>query len=270
VYGKLFASMYTGSMFGKPALVFALMGYAVANMRPSRKDGECYVEINPTLLAATFAASAEEVLDALEVLQAPDLGSRTRANDGRRLIAVEKGSQSGPQQFRVVNGSHYRAIRDEDERREYLREAKRRERSRKRVNNVNHGQPQSSQGEAEVKSEVKVKDSLESAPQPPSDGGGTAERTRRSRASHPLPADFTPSDTVAKLAHELRLDLAAEVVQFADNAAATGKRRADWNADLRVWLRRSAKYRDEKPRSTKGGTDDADVRAYANRHFDGR
>ena len=62
MFGKHFASMYSGSMFGKPAIVFAVWGYVIANMRPSRKDGQCYVELNPALLAATFATTTEDVL----------------------------------------------------------------------------------------------------------------------------------------------------------------------------------------------------------------
>ena len=167
MYGKHFSSMYSGSMFGKPAIVFATWGYAIANMRPSRKDGECYVEINPTMLAATFSASAEQVHEALIVLESADPASRTKTDDGCRLVLLEPQRSDGPMQYRVVNGAHYRAMRDEEERRAYLRDAKRAERSRKRgvvnnVNNVNRGQPRSTQAEAEV--EVEVEEAKEISP----------------------------------------------------------------------------------------------------------
>lgn len=155
-YGKHFASMYSGSLFGKPAIVFAVWGYVIANMRPSRRDGECYVELNATLLAATFNTTVEDVQEAIATLEAPDPASRTKTDDGRRLVPLDDIHHAGPQQYRVVNGAHYRAIRDEDARRDYLREAKRKERSRKRVNNVNNvntGQPPSTQAEAEAEAE---------------------------------------------------------------------------------------------------------------------
>jgi len=131
MFGKSFASMYSGSMFGKPAIVFAVWGYAISCQKQSRKDGQCYVEINPVLLAATFATSVEEIVGAIKVLMDPDPASRSRVEEGRRLVLVGGELEEGPMQFRVVNGAKYLAMRAEDERRVYLREAKRRERAKK-------------------------------------------------------------------------------------------------------------------------------------------
>jgi hypothetical protein len=155
MYGKHFASMYSGSLFGKPALVFAVWGYALSHMRPSRSDNQCYVELNPTLLAATFATTVEEIDSAIETLEAPDPASRSKTDDGRRLVLIEEHRHAGPLQFRVVNGAKYRAMRDEEERRTYLREAKRKERARKStpstdVNTVNRRPPPSAQAEVEA------------------------------------------------------------------------------------------------------------------------
>ncbi len=54
-FGKHHASMYTGSLVGKGAEVFAVMGYVIANMKPRRagENGEwrMVVEMNPKLLA---------------------------------------------------------------------------------------------------------------------------------------------------------------------------------------------------------------------------
>ena len=154
MFGKLFASIYCGSMFGARAIVFAVWGYVIANMRPaSRRDPECYVELNPSLLAATFATTVADVLDAIATLEAPDPLSRSSAEEGRRLVCLTESHHAGPMQFRVVNGAKYRAIRDEETRREQNRNAKRAERQRKHVSNVSNvsqGQPKSAQGEGEV------------------------------------------------------------------------------------------------------------------------
>ena len=166
VFGKHFSSMYSGSMFGNPAMVFAVWGYAIAHMRPSKKDGQCYVELNPTLLAATFAATPEQAVEAIETLCAPDPASRTKTAEGRRIVLVSE-KHLGPMQFRVVNGEKYRSLRDEEERRAYLREKKRDERAAKKsrlstnVATVNHGQPSSTQAEVEVEvdSEAETKES---------------------------------------------------------------------------------------------------------------
>ena len=155
MFGKHFASMYTGSMFGKPAIVFAVWGYVIANMRPSRKDGACHIEINPALLAATFSSTPEEIISALRALCSEDTSSRSPDAFGRRLIPPEGELHSGPMQFVVVNGTKYRELRDEEERRLYLREAKRKERSSStKLLNVNHGQPRSTQVEVEVEADT--------------------------------------------------------------------------------------------------------------------
>lgn len=163
MFGKHFASMYTGSMFGKPALVFAVLGYVIATMRPNRKDGECYVELNPTLLAATFASKPEEVLDAVRDLTSPDERSRSEGEEGRRLIPLGN-LHTGPMQFKVVNGAKYRAIRDEEERRAYLREAKRRERA---VNKNVDSQPRSTKRQPRS-TQVEVEAEVEGSQRPPS------------------------------------------------------------------------------------------------------
>jgi hypothetical protein len=158
MYGKHFASMYTGSMFGKRAVVFAVWGYVIANLRPSRRDGNCYVELNPALLSAMFSEAEADVLGAIETLCSPDASSRTKLEDGRRLIRLD--DHPGPCQYRVVNGPKYRQIRDEEERREYLREAQRLHRAKSTKSTkstpVNRREPSLSQVEVEVEVEVEA------------------------------------------------------------------------------------------------------------------
>lgn len=162
MYGKHFASMYGGSMYGKPAIVFAVWGYVISHFRPSRKDGQCYVELHPGLLAGTFSTTPDEVLGALEILEAPDPASQSKAHEGRRLILLSSFRGVGPLHYLVVNGAKYRAIRDEEDRREYLKEAKRISRAKDAETSstmsttVNHGQPPSTQAEAEAEAEAEA------------------------------------------------------------------------------------------------------------------
>ena len=152
MYGKSFASMYDGSLFGSPSVVFAVWGYAISKQRPN-KDGTHTVELNPRLLAATFAGETIDTINgAIDHLCAPDSASRTPEEDGRRLIADDR-NREGPSQYTVVNGAKYRAMRDEEERRSYLRDAQRAHRAKgkkKPSTAVNHGQPPSTQAEAEA------------------------------------------------------------------------------------------------------------------------
>ncbi len=117
--------MYTGSMVGSGAVAFAVLGYCVACSVPDKAVGS-QVELNPVLLAAILGESRGDVEKAIEFLCAPDPNSRSKAQGGRRLVRL------GQFDFQLVNGAKYRAIRDEEERREYNRVAKAVERARKR------------------------------------------------------------------------------------------------------------------------------------------
>jgi hypothetical protein len=121
MYGKLFSSTFTGSLFGAGAEVFAVWAYVVANTVDS------LVELNPALLSATLGVEPDKVRAAIERLCQPDKDSRNRDHEGRRLV-----HQSGFQYF-VVSHDIYRGIRNEDDRRAYNRDAQRRSRERKKV-----------------------------------------------------------------------------------------------------------------------------------------
>ena len=118
MYGKHFASTYTGSMIGAGFNVFAVWGYVIAHTVKSR------IELNPILLSALLGGPAEEVQKAIDYLCQPDAKSRCKESGGRRLI------REGEYQYFVVNHEKYRSIKNEDERREYLRIAKQRSRQR--------------------------------------------------------------------------------------------------------------------------------------------
>ena len=115
--------MYSGSMVGAGALPFAIMGYVIANGRPDRTVG-MQVELNPKLLGFILGESEESVEKAIDFLCSPDPRSRSKEEEGRRLIKL------GEFCYRVVNGAKYRAIRDEERRRETDRNSKRRQREK--------------------------------------------------------------------------------------------------------------------------------------------
>lgn len=137
MYGKFFASTYTGSMVGAGTDVFAVWGYVIANTQ------EGQVELNPKFLSAILGTTEEKVLQAIEYLSSPDPNSRTKLEDGKRLI------REGQFAYRVPTFFSYRAIRNEEERREYNRIKKAEERDRKKskiesltVNECQHTQRQ--------------------------------------------------------------------------------------------------------------------------------
>lgn len=58
-------------------------------------------------------------------------------------------------------------------------------------------------------------------------------------AGQPLPANFTPGPAQQALAHNLGLDLAAQLALFCDYYTASDERLVDWQAKFSGWLRRA-------------------------------
>jgi len=173
MYGKIFASMFTGSMMGAGSHVHAVMTYAVSNA-----DDKGYVELNPRLLVACIGDPIERMKDAIQFLCAPDPDSRTPDEDGRRLV------REGQFLYRIVNYGKYRDIRNLEERRRQNREAKRRQRQREAeqhavkssadVINRQRASAMSAQAEAEVEVDNT----------PPTPPRGVTERSRNGRGSN--------------------------------------------------------------------------------------
>ena len=107
-------------------------------------------------LANRARVTLEECEHALERFMSPDKYSRTPDNDGRRIEPIEGG-------WRLINHSKYREMRDEDARKEYMREYMRGKRKHDELTckqeklTVNHGKPQLAQAEAEAEAEADKK-----------------------------------------------------------------------------------------------------------------
>jgi len=119
MYGKHFASTYTGSMFGAGPHVFAVWGYVIAHAYQSE------VELNPALLAAILGTEPALIEKAIDYLSAPDPRSRNPEQEGRRL--VHKGGFT----YHVTTHNSYQSIRNSEERRAYNREAAAKHRAKK-------------------------------------------------------------------------------------------------------------------------------------------
>ena len=147
LYGKVFGSLYEGSMLGAGVHVFALWPYCLA-----RADARGIVEVNPKLAAVVLGCSVTEIEQALEYLQRPDPDSRSREEEGRRLV------REGQFAYRIVNYLRYREIRDAEARREYQREwVKEKRANRRKSTKVDgrHWSTKSTKGEGEGEGEGK-------------------------------------------------------------------------------------------------------------------
>ena len=124
MFGKHYESMYTGSMLGAGAPVFAVWGYVVSHQKPSR-DGRYTVEVNPKLLAVVLGEPVEVVETVLRRFQEPDAGSRSKEEEGRRLVKL------GEYLYWVVNGAFYAKLANDESRRAYNRMKQREHRAKK-------------------------------------------------------------------------------------------------------------------------------------------
>lgn len=99
-YGQHYQSMYTGSMVGAGAVVFAVWGYVIANADPKTS----MVRLNETLLATIIGEPVESITAAINKLCQPDPKSNRKEENGRRLIKKSEWD------YLAVNFQHYHGL----------------------------------------------------------------------------------------------------------------------------------------------------------------
>jgi hypothetical protein len=122
LYGKIYPSLYRGSMIGAGPVAFALWPYIITNARP---DDGSLIDLNPELISAIIGCKPSEIQSAIDFLCAPDDRSRTPTSNGCRLI------KRSPLTYFVVNLEQYRFLDDCDDRREYWRDQKEKQRKKR-------------------------------------------------------------------------------------------------------------------------------------------
>lgn len=216
MYGKFFASAFTGSMMGAGSDVFAVWSYAIAHC----VDGQ--VELNPKLLASVIGTSEKRAEAAIGFLCAPDPNSRSKTDDGRRLV------REGQFAYRVPNHGHYLKIQNEGERREYNRIKKAESRSRGVKARVNDSQAMSAvsaqeEEEAYTDKEEKKKTTLGYA-----DGFEAVWKVYPRRAGGNSKADAGKAFSARVREGVSHDDLLAGVERYAAYIRATGKEGSEY------------------------------------------
>jgi len=108
MYGKIFASMYDGTLASNwKALVTFQQMIVLA-------DADGVVDITPDRLAARTGIPEAILKEGIEALEAPDEYSRTRSMDGRR---IERLDAHRPWGWRIVNYAKYRNLASKEEKR---------------------------------------------------------------------------------------------------------------------------------------------------------
>ena len=213
MYGKLFAQMYDGTLGTKgpwQALVTFQQLVILAD-----KHGELDMTIEA--IARRTTIPIEIIREGIKALEQPDPDSRSPALEGRRIDRLNADRDWG---WRIVNYAHYRSIRTQDDRREYMKHYQRERRAKVKESTVSTSGKQN-QPIAEAKAE--------------------ASKERAARGTR-LPPDWKPTPDLQAWAAEKRpdLDLAGVLERFRDYWAAqpgTKGVKLDWPATYRNWIR---------------------------------
>ena len=110
MYGKLFVSMFSGSLYGHWQAIVTFQQMIIL----ADKDGT--LEMTPRAIAATTSIPLDIIEAGILVLEATDKNSRTPDEDGRRIIRI---NPERPWGWHITNYAYYRAIRTAEDRREY-------------------------------------------------------------------------------------------------------------------------------------------------------
>lgn len=140
MYGKLFTQMYDGTLATKgpwQAMVTFQQLIILAD-----KDG--VVDMTAEAISRRTTIPLDIIKIGITALEQDDTESRTPTEKGRRIIRLSIDRDWG---WRIVNHEHYRKIRSQEERREYMRnyQQNRRKHVNKIVNNVSNVNPCSKQ-----------------------------------------------------------------------------------------------------------------------------
>ena len=197
MYVKLFTSIFQGSLRGQPNLLLVFINLL------THADRSGCVDVHWRAIADEVGISEQDVRAAITALESPDPESRSRAEEGRRIIRLDPHRTWG---WQIVNYCKYREIRHAEERKDQNREAQRRRRSKADMSApVSTGQrPSASSAHAEAEAEAEgggdahARDSR-TAPPPPGENSSRPTEDRRD----PQPArDPERQDPEASAAHD--------------------------------------------------------------------
>lgn len=157
MYGKTFTALWEGSMVGKSdaQLVFIFLF--------CHCDRSGFVEAHPAIVSAKTGLQIVRVKEALAYLEGPDPESRSKQEDGRRIIPLNGDHAAG---WKVVNYDYYRGLRKADDRREYQRQYwhKRKHKPSQPHSTKLNRTPPIAEGDVEAKAEAHVEAPRASVP----------------------------------------------------------------------------------------------------------
>jgi len=236
MYGKLFTQMYDGTLATKgpwQALVTFQQFIILA-------DREGVVDMTAEAIARRTTLPLEVVTLGIRALEEPDPESRSPDLNGRRIVRLAEDRAWG---WQIVNYRHYRMLRSQEDRREYMRKYQREYRAKKQqsvnknVNNVSEINQSSKQYAVSSKQEVQKPGAPRSPPKAKNPTTGT-----RLDQGWQLPQPWREW-AVAYRTDWTEERVEREALVFRDywhSKAGADARKVDWLATFRNWIRRAA------------------------------
>jgi len=109
MYGKIFESMYSGTLYGQWEAIVTFQQLIVLS------DSDGVVDMTPPAIAATTSIPLEIINKGLEDLQKADEYSRSDGQDGRRIVLVDPPRPWG---WVIVNHKYYRDLASREDKKE--------------------------------------------------------------------------------------------------------------------------------------------------------
>ena len=124
MYVKMYEQLFNSSIMEQP-LDIRYIWMCILTLA----DKEGYIDMTIPSIARRINISDNKVANAIDLFVAPDPSSRTPDHDGRRLEPIRESFG-----WRVINYIKYRDLRDQEARREYMRDYMK----KRRTQNVKH------------------------------------------------------------------------------------------------------------------------------------
>lgn len=122
MYGKIFDSMYDGTLYGQWEALVTFQQLIVLC------DADGIVDMTPPAIAARTSIPLEIITKGLTILESPDPYSRTPGQEGRRIELIDAHRPWG---WHIVNHDKYQHMQDADTIRAQTRERVRKHREQK-------------------------------------------------------------------------------------------------------------------------------------------
>jgi hypothetical protein len=109
MYGKLFSSMYDGTLYGQWQGIITLQQLVIL------ADADGVVDMTPPAIAARTSIPLDIIEAGLDQLSQSDKYSRTPTEDGRRIVLLD---DDRPWGWRIVNYKYYRDLASREDKKE--------------------------------------------------------------------------------------------------------------------------------------------------------